>query len=81
MPQDWGAAYRDAVLETDPQKLARKVECATAILRDSMAKLDSSPEHLHEKQLMSDALRTLDMIQRLEVQSSSIQTSSTTISP
>ena len=72
MPQDWGAAYREAVRETDPQKLAGKIESATAILRDSLAALDSSPERLREKQVIFDALRILDMMRRLELQSSGL---------
>lgn len=71
MLQDWRAAYREAVLEPDPQKLVGKIEFATAILRRSLAEIDSSPEHLQEKQVISDALHTLDMIRRLEIQGSS----------
>jgi hypothetical protein len=70
MPQNWEAAYQEALLETDRQKLAGKIPSVIAVLQYSLAELDSSPEHLRERQLISDALRTLHMIRRLEIQSS-----------
>lgn len=65
MPQDWGAAFREALLETDQQKMACKIESADAVPWDSLAELDSSREHLSEEQLISNALR---MMRRLQLQ-------------
>jgi hypothetical protein len=66
--QDWEAAYRDALLESDEQKLAEKVDSAIVVLWDCLAELDLSPENLRERRRISDALLTLNMIRRVELQ-------------
>src|ERR1700737_3078056 len=68
MHQDWEEAYRAAVLETDHHKLIDKIESATTVLRESLLEASSSPEHLSERRRIEDALRTLDMIRRIELQ-------------
>jgi hypothetical protein len=67
MLQDWEGAYRAAVLETDEHKLMGKIDSAMAVLRACLLELDSSPEHFDERQRISDALRTLEMIRRIEL--------------
>ena len=73
----WERAYREAVLETDPQKLAGKLDAAAAILRDRSSELNlglgsaaaPAPDGQQigrEKQQISDALRTLETIRKIE---------------
>jgi len=68
MYQDWEEAYRAAVLETDHNKLMDKIDSATTVLRKSLLEASSPPEHIGERQRIEDALRTLDMIRRTELQ-------------
>jgi hypothetical protein len=67
MPQSWEAVYRQAVLETDQHKLIGKIDLAIPVLRACLRELDSSPQCLNERQRISDALLTLDMIRRVEL--------------
>jgi hypothetical protein len=67
MPQGWEAVYRQAVLETDDQRLAGKIDSAIPLLQACLLELDSSPLHFVERQRISDALRTLNMIRRIEL--------------
>jgi len=68
MYEDWEEAYRAAVLETDHNKLIDKIDSATTVLRKSLLEASSPPEHIGERQRIEDALRTLDMIRRIELQ-------------
>jgi antitoxin component HigA of HigAB toxin-antitoxin module len=68
IPQDWEEAYRAAVLETDYHKLADKIDLAVTVLTECLLEVSSSPEHIGERQRIEDALRTLDMIRRIELQ-------------
>jgi len=68
MPQNWEEAYRAAVLETDHHKLAEKIDLATTLLRQCLKESSSPPKRSSERQRMEDALRTLDMIRRIDVQ-------------
>jgi len=68
MRQDWEEAYRAAVLETDHHKLAEKIDLAITVLRQCLKESSSPPERSSERQRMEDALRTLDMIRRIELQ-------------
>jgi hypothetical protein len=68
MYQDWEEAYRAAVLETDHNKLIDKIDSATTVLRKSLLEASSPPEPIRERQRIEDALRTLDMIRRIELQ-------------
>src|SRR5437667_12840452 len=60
--------YRAAVLETDHNKLMDKIDSATTVLRKALLEASSPPEHIGERQRIEDALRTLDMIRRIELQ-------------
>jgi hypothetical protein len=64
MLPDWEETYRAAVLETEQHKLAEKVDLATTVLRWRLS--SSPPEQGWERQRMEDALRTLDLIRRVE---------------
>lgn len=68
MRQDWEEAYRAAVLETDHHKLAEKIDLAITVLRQCLKESSSPPERSSERQRIEDALRTLDMIRRIELQ-------------
>jgi signal transduction histidine kinase len=68
MRQNWQEIYRAAVLETDHHKLANKIDLATAALGEVLREPSSGPEHSSEKQRITDALRTLDIIRRIELQ-------------
>jgi hypothetical protein len=65
-PQPWEEAYRAAVLETDHRKLADKIDAANVILWQCLLELDTSSGQGKERQRLSDALLTLDMIRRIE---------------
>jgi len=68
MYQDWEEAYRAAVLETDHNRLMDKIDSATTVLRKSLLEASAPREHIGERQRIEDALRTLDMIRRTELQ-------------
>jgi hypothetical protein len=70
MVQKWEAAYAAAMLETDPQKLADKIEDATVLLRGCLAELGSSFDDLKQRQSIEDALRTLAAVRRIELRPS-----------
>jgi hypothetical protein len=67
MTQDWEGAYRAAVLETDQHKLMGKIDWAMKVLRACLLELASSPEASGEMERIADALRTLDVIRRVEL--------------
>jgi hypothetical protein len=68
MAQDWEEVYQAAVLETDHHKLIDKLDLATAVLQESLLETSSSPEHAGERRRITDALRILDTIRRIELQ-------------
>ena len=68
MHQEWEEAYRAAVLETDHNRLIDKIDSATTVLRKSLLEASSPREHIGERERIEDALRTLDMIRRTELQ-------------
>jgi hypothetical protein len=68
MLENWEGAYRAAMLETDPGKLIGKIDSATAVLRTRLLELSSSPTESGETERIADALRTLDLIRRVELQ-------------
>jgi hypothetical protein len=65
--QSWEEAYRAAMLETDQHKLMDKIAFAIPVLGAALSELESTPEQSIERQRISDALRTLDMIRRVEL--------------
>jgi hypothetical protein len=67
MEQDWEQAYRAAVLETDTSKLAGKINQAITVLRQCLQNSTSPQKQSSERERMEDALRTLDMICRIEL--------------
>ena len=64
--QPWEETYRAAVLETDQRQLADKIDAAKTILGQRLLELGSSSDRIQERQRVTDALRTLDMIRRIE---------------
>jgi len=58
------------MLEMDHEKMMSKVDAAEKVLRSYLGELDSSPEHFRERQRISDALRTLEMIRSFELKRS-----------
>ncbi|HZR64155.1 MAG TPA: hypothetical protein VFA85_03350 [Terriglobales bacterium] len=67
MFEEWESAYRDAMLETENQKLADKISFAVAVLESSLSELGSSIEDFSRKQRIEDALRTLETVRRIEL--------------
>jgi hypothetical protein len=67
MPEDWEPAYTSAMLETDSKKLAVKIDVAREILQSWLSELSSSPEHRRQRERIEDALRTLDLVRRIEL--------------
>jgi len=68
MQQDWERAYRAAMLETDQRKLVGKIDSATAVLRACLLELGPSAEESGETERIADALRTLELIRRVELE-------------
>ena len=68
MPQDWEAVYRAAVLEMDRYKMAERIDLAVSVLTERLLEAGSSPEHNIERRRIVDALHTLDVIRRTELQ-------------
>jgi hypothetical protein len=68
MVQDWERAYRAAMLETDQRKLVGKIDSATAVLEACLLELGPSAEESGETERIADALRTLELIRRVEVE-------------
>jgi hypothetical protein len=68
MHRGWEEAYRAAVLETDNRQLIDRIDSARTVLRESLLEANSSLEHISERQRIEDALRTLDMIRRIQLQ-------------
>ncbi|HZQ20143.1 MAG TPA: hypothetical protein VFA90_15600 [Terriglobales bacterium] len=70
MTSDWGAAYSDAMLETDYKQLAAKIDFATQVLQACLSELSSGPGDACERRRIEDALRTLDTVRRIELRAS-----------
>jgi len=68
MTRDWEGEYRAAVLETDRHNLLGKIDRARNALRACLLELASSPAASGEKERIADALRTLDVIRRVELE-------------
>jgi hypothetical protein len=68
MSEDWQEAYLAAVLETDQCKLIGKIDSAMAVLRACLLELGSSPKENGETERIQDALLTLEVIRRIELQ-------------
>jgi hypothetical protein len=67
MTQDWEGPYCAAVLETDHHQLMGKIDWAMKVLRACLLELASSPKASGEMERIADALRTLDVIRRVEL--------------
>jgi hypothetical protein len=67
MSEKWEEVYRAALLEPDERKLDARITSAIPVLQGHLLELDGSPEHVGEKQRIADALRTLEMIRRVEL--------------
>jgi hypothetical protein len=68
MSEDWEGAYLAAVLETDHRKLMGKIDSAMVVLRACLLELGSSSNENDETQRIADALLTLEVIRRSELQ-------------
>ena len=68
MREDWEGAYLAAVTETDQRKLLGKIDSAIAVLRACLLELGSSPDENDETERIADALQTLEVIRRTELQ-------------
>jgi hypothetical protein len=69
MVSDWEVAYWAAVLEIDNVKLAEKLDLATIVLRRCLRESSVQVELTRERERMEDALATLDVIRRSELDS------------
>ena len=66
----WQDLYRDAMLELDEATLCSKIETARAAIRQAMEALVSEEGNVEDKQVMTEALRNLQVLQRLEMKMS-----------
>jgi hypothetical protein len=78
----WQDFYAAAMLELDRAALPGKIEAAQAAIQEAMEETKRSSEgrSAAETQSMSDALRNLRTLQRVEFKTSDIPTSTTTMS-
>jgi chemotaxis regulatin CheY-phosphate phosphatase CheZ len=67
MCRHWEKAYAAALLEMDRNKMAERIDAARLVLRNSLRELGDSPEQNREKESIQDALRTLQVLQRTEL--------------
>lgn len=67
MTPDWEGIYHDAVLETDCCRLSDRIDSAVAVLCARLLELGFQPEHVGERHRIVDALQTLHMIRRTEL--------------
>ena len=69
-PHLWEELYTAAVLETDPGKVADRIDKAQDALRERLHTLRQLPlARDRERQRLEDAIRTLNMIRATELQS------------
>ena len=66
MLESWEIAYRSAMLETDRQKVAGKIDSAVAVLRARLLELNSSLDDKIQRERIEDAMRTLEVVRRME---------------
>jgi hypothetical protein len=66
MLESWEIAYRSAMLETDRQKVAGKIDSAVVVLRARLLELNSSLDDKIQRERIEDAMRTLEVVRRME---------------
>jgi hypothetical protein len=64
MSKRWQEFYAHALLETDEQKLAGRIDTAMSVLAECLQQLGDSPEEVREKQWIRDAVRTLHVLRK-----------------
>jgi hypothetical protein len=70
-PEAWEELYVAAVLETDPNKIADRINLAQDALRDRWRTLRQIPRASdRETQRVEDAIRTLNLILQTELKAS-----------
>jgi len=62
--QHWYQLYASAVVELDPERLIERVNATKAAIHGRLRDLQYDSDHREERQLMEDALRTLDLLRR-----------------
>ncbi len=62
--QQWYQLYASAVVELDPELLIERVNATEAAIHSRLRDLQYDSDHREERQLMEDALRTLDLLRR-----------------
>ena len=62
--QPWYQRYASAVVELDPERLTERVNATEAAIHSRLRDLQDDSDHHEERQLMEDALRTLDFLRR-----------------
>jgi hypothetical protein len=73
MQQDgnlWEELYAEAVLETDPSRLADRIYAAQDAIRQRWQALNRAPHSDKERRRVEDAMRTLNLIQQMESRAS-----------
>jgi len=70
MPQHWEEVYEMALLETDQQKLAERIDAALVVLGNSLQEIGDSPEKNCEREWIQDAMRTLKTIRPTHLKAS-----------
>lgn len=67
----WEELYAAAVLETDPAKMLERIRLAQEAIRDRWQVLNQTPRaNDRERRRVEDAMRTLNMIQQMELRAS-----------
>ena len=62
--QPWYQLYTSAVVELDPERLIERVNATEAAIHSRLRDLQYDSDHHEERQLMEDALRTLNLLRR-----------------
>jgi hypothetical protein len=70
-PKLWEELYAAAVLETEPAKIADRIDQAQNALRERWQTLHQTPRaHDRERRRLEDAMRTLNLIREAELRPS-----------
>ena len=60
----WRERFREAIVELDPQRLSVKVQVAERAIRDRLHELGTAANNPRERQALTDALATLEILKR-----------------
>jgi hypothetical protein len=64
--QAWVACFESAFMELDPKRLIERIRIAEAAIDTRLFALRNDSDHHHERDLITDAQRTLRSLRRMK---------------